>query len=120
MELHRTMVELEIQIQNLKGVLSELNQMAQYKMNHGNGYLSALEVAILTDVLVQQGVSKTNPYLLDITFKRRYNPEYGDGRICKCGHQYSRHFDLYEGPLACSCKYCGCDNFREELIVGTV
>lgn len=45
---------------------------------------------------------------------RRYNPKYGDNRMCVCGHPYHRHFDLYESDEARSCKYCGCNNFIEQ------
>lgn len=39
---------------------------------------------------------------------RKYNPKYGDNRICQCGHSYERHFDPYEDDVACGCKYCDC------------
>lgn len=45
--------------------------------------------------------------------KLKYNPKYGDGRICKCGHSYYRHFDTYEDMAAVGCKYCGCSYFEE-------
>lgn len=45
--------------------------------------------------------------------EKKYNPNYGDNRICVCGHSYYRHFDSYEGMAATGCKYCGCDNFIE-------
>jgi hypothetical protein len=46
---------------------------------------------------------------------RQYNPEYGDDRVCKCGHPYYRHFDFYEEAdrQACGCKYCECWTFEE-------
>ena len=43
-----------------------------------------------------------------------YNPEYGDDRVCKCGHSYYRHFDSYEGMANVGCKYCGCYEFVEK------
>ena len=42
-----------------------------------------------------------------------YNPNYGDNRICVCGHTYGRHFDSFDDMEACGCKYCGCDEFKE-------
>lgn len=42
-----------------------------------------------------------------------YNPHYGDGRVCKCGHRYYRHFDSYENNAAGGCKYCSCSTFEE-------
>lgn len=43
----------------------------------------------------------------------KYNPKYGDARVCKCGHAYYRHFDTYEDMLPVGCKYCECGNFKE-------
>lgn len=45
---------------------------------------------------------------------RKYNPNYGDNRMCVCGHSYQRHFDWWEDMMPCGCKYCGCDNFVED------
>lgn len=57
------------------------------------------------------------PYVeqMHIIKYRRYNPNFGDGRICVCGHAYYRHFDNGEemDPV-CGCKYCGCTEFIEE------
>jgi hypothetical protein len=50
----------------------------------------------------------------DLDIKWAYNPEYGDERICECGHPYYRHFDSYDDMYACGCKYCGCDEFIEK------
>ena len=46
---------------------------------------------------------------------RKYNPNYGDERVCKCGHTYGRHFDSYENMEACGCKYCSCYTFEEAV-----
>jgi len=56
------------------------------------------------------------PYIIKIVtyVERQYNPKYGDERICVCGHEYNRHFDSYEKMNAIGCKYCGCQNFKEE------
>jgi len=45
--------------------------------------------------------------------RRLYNPNYGDDRMCKCGHPYYRHFDGYEDNAAVGCKYCECYTFEE-------
>lgn len=44
----------------------------------------------------------------------QYNPNYGDDRVCKCGHTYYRHFDSYEDMYPIGCKYCGCYEFIED------
>jgi len=45
----------------------------------------------------------------------KYDPKYGDSRVCKCGHPYYRHFDSYEDNAPVGCKYChgDCLTFRE-------
>jgi hypothetical protein len=48
------------------------------------------------------------------TVVREYNPNYGDNRICLCGHPYYRHFDSYEDMADVGCKYCDCDDFVED------
>lgn len=56
------------------------------------------------------------PYIeKEITYiERSYNPNYGDDRICQCGHPYYRHFDTYEQMYPCGCKYCECRTFVEK------
>lgn len=66
-------------------------------------------------------MSKNNePYIEELKIKkiRRYNPEYGDKRICICGHPYHRHFDSYENMRPVGCKYCGCHEFVEANLNG--
>lgn len=55
------------------------------------------------------------PYftVVRIEYDKKYNPNYGDDRVCKCGHSYYRHFDTYEGMEAVGCKYCECFEFEE-------
>ena len=62
---------------------------------------------------------KTSPYLLFKYSQIRevYNPDYGDDRICECGHSYGRHFDPYDGNAAVGCKYCMCYRFKEKVDV---
>jgi len=57
------------------------------------------------------------PYLIEtkILTTRIYNEEYGDHRKCICGHLYERHFDSYEDMDPCGCKYCACDDFKEDI-----
>lgn len=49
---------------------------------------------------------------------RKYNPNYGDNRMCVCGHPYHRHFDSYKNMDPCGCKYCGCNEFVEQMSIG--
>lgn len=48
-----------------------------------------------------------------ILFKAKYDPAFGDERLCKCGDPYRRHFDPYEtnNPHV-GCKYCECPEFE--------
>ncbi len=60
--------------------------------------------------------AKEKPYLTTVTLEldRKYNKDYGNDRICKCGHPYYRHFDTYEQMEAVGCKYCQCYGFEEK------
>lgn len=57
----------------------------------------------------------TQPYLIEEVTTRRdiYNPDYGDDRVCRCGHRYYRHFDGYDDNAPVGCKYCDCFKFKE-------
>ena len=67
------------------------------------------------DATLQNNI--TEPYLKYAyqVVENRYNPDYGDNRICKCGHTYYRHFDSYDHMAPIGCKYCGCEEFQEEI-----
>lgn len=58
------------------------------------------------------------PYIIivktQVTEEINYNPNYGDERICECGHPYYRHFDTYEDMKPIGCKYCNCFKFKEK------
>jgi hypothetical protein len=43
-----------------------------------------------------------------------YDPNFGDGIECKCGHPYYRHFDTYDNMRDVGCKYCYCEVFEEK------
>ena len=60
----------------------------------------------------------TSTYLNRVEVIRVYNPQYGDDRVCKCGHTYYRHFDPYEDMEAVGCKYCMCGTFTERITNG--
>ncbi len=50
-----------------------------------------------------------------VVIDKKYNPNYGDDKICECGHPYYRHFDSYEDMYNCGCKYCPCYEFKLKL-----
>ncbi len=56
------------------------------------------------------------PYLQKarVLVDRKYNPNYGDHRLCLCGHSYHRHFDSYDAMRDVGCKYCACTDFKED------
>jgi hypothetical protein len=62
-------------------------------------------------------MNEEKPYLerveTIVVVHREYNPNYGDDRVCQCGHVYYRHFDPYEEMSAVGCKYCGGCEFVE-------
>jgi hypothetical protein len=44
-----------------------------------------------------------------------YDSEFGDDRLCLCGHPYYRHFDTYDNMSPVGCKYCyggDCPGFK--------
>lgn len=59
---------------------------------------------------------ENEPYLetSSITKEISYNTNFGDDRVCECGHPYYRHFDSYEQMAPVGCKYCECFDFKEE------
>ena len=68
-------------------------------------------------VRVEGDVSGTDEpaYLKEVVTRTvlKYNPRYGDDRVCQCGHAYYRHFDSYENMEPIGCKYCDCVEFVE-------
>lgn len=58
-----------------------------------------------------------SPYIKErvVTIVLKYNPDYGDDRVCECGHKYHRHFDSYSNMDAVGCKYCECNLFKEDV-----
>lgn len=46
------------------------------------------------------------------TVVRAYDKNFGDDRVCQCGHTYIRHFD-WGDEYRFGCKYCDCQKFVE-------
>lgn len=42
-----------------------------------------------------------------------YDPNFGDLKVCHCGHHYHRHFDSWEENRPVGCKYCECWHYHE-------
>lgn len=42
-----------------------------------------------------------------------YDVQFGDDKVCSCGHSYYRHFDSHDNMNPCGCKYCSCEDFQE-------
>ena len=45
----------------------------------------------------------------------KYDKEFGDDKICQCGHPYYRHFDTYDNMSPIGCKYCECGHWHSGL-----
>jgi hypothetical protein len=60
-------------------------------------------------------MSDEPPYLFEakVVHTRKYNPKYGDDRLCICGHPYHRHFDWSENYQPTGCKHCECYVFMQ-------
>jgi hypothetical protein len=61
------------------------------------------------------GAVNETPYVYEHVSIKKYNPNYGDDRVCKCGHSYYRHFDSYDQMEPIGCKYCSCRTFVEKV-----
>ena len=63
-------------------------------------------------------MNNEKPYLTEIITQeiKKYNPNYGDDRLCECGHTYYRHFDSWEEMDNVGCKYCRCYEFIEVIL----
>ncbi len=87
----------------------------QIEYNGGKFFTNLDDVA---NYLNSECDGEEKPYLLETvrrTFvNKKYNPNYGDNRKCKCGHSYYRHFDSWADMRNVGCKYCGCDEFVEQ------
>ena len=70
-----------------------------------------------TAIAASAGTACSTPYILKevTTTVRLKNPDFGDDRLCKCGHTYERHFDPFEcdDDQDVGCKYCECSDFVE-------
>jgi len=55
-------------------------------------------------------IDNSGPYICSyvITIDSKYNPNYGDDKVCKCGYSYYRHFTHKQW----NGKYCGCNRFE--------
>jgi hypothetical protein len=108
-------------------VLEKSNHLDDYSlMLHGTDFHAWYPAECLE--LIQEGnfqllqqkekelkAANEKPYIshVVVSTEQRYNPEYGDERICTCGHVYRRHFDTYDNMAAIGCKYCQCRTFVE-------
>ena len=63
-------------------------------------------------------MNNEKPYITEIITQKikKYNPNYGDDRLCECGHTYYRHFDSWAEMENVGCKYCQCYDFQEVII----
>lgn len=41
-----------------------------------------------------------------------YDSNFGDNKLCECGHEYYRHFDTYDNMAPVGCKYCSPYTYR--------
>ena len=73
-------------------------------------YWGPMEMPVFTKVFNREAVIFEGA----ATLSYNYNPDYGDDKVCQCGHRYYRHFDTYEDMKPVGCKYCSCDLFQPQ------
>lgn len=102
----------------------QAHRAAQKALRAGAGAVQILEasadgVRLDVHLTAPQDTGEEPPYLtvVETTVRRKYNPRYGDDRLCRCGHTYYRHFDWGdpdEANAPVGCKYCpDCDTFTQ-------
>lgn len=90
-------------------IMEEIKSDAQKLSFTGETYVPAItleELDTLLDKYIKGEDTASMPYI-----RGRYNRNYGDNKICACGHVYERHFDSYYNMSPCGCKYCSCSRF---------
>lgn len=86
-----------------------------YKEGYDTGFTEGVKAKFDKSEEKEEEIKEEKPYMIEtITIqKKKYNPNYGDDRMCICGHTYYRHFDPWEDMETVGCKYCGCQEFIE-------
>ena len=76
-------------------------------------YMTNKEVATVIRETTSRVSETINRAISILEGNKPYDPNFGDDRICKCGHPYYRHFDGYDNNAPVGCKYCGCGEWRK-------
>lgn len=109
-----------ISVQSLRQAVVAFREFLDNPDNGAAKFLARNAVGVLhgydPDIVEEAMKEADSPYNLKFAVRelRMYRPDYGDNRICWCGHPYYRHFDTYDDMSHVGCKYCGCSNFKEE------
>ena len=100
-------------------IYNELNPYGKRDLESLKSFFKAsgFEMFKEPNVMIRKPQSKEEPYIFveEVHVLKRYNPNYGDDRICECGHPYYRHFDTHQDMACCGCKCCGCFEFKEKI-----
>lgn len=118
-ERMRSSEKMDLKLSNVKELMEYgesvnkiINRVTTEIAEHGNYNCALIESLTMQLKILEERLpaSYTNaePYI-----NGEYNPEYGDNRLCKCGHTYDRHFDSYDDMYPVGCKYCACSKFEE-------
>ena len=128
-ELQKQVVELRRQITHKDDVLMQKNIAldALHYVWCSGGCETGMHRntdAVITEELVVEAERNTarmrrhlnNRYCRENPHVMMYDKEYGDERLCECGHPYYRHFDAYDNNMMMvGCKYCACGLFQEDM-----
>jgi len=101
--------------------LADMLSQCSCQINDASGFAERAwdickDYEIFEDTIGIMSNEQQKPYIvkLEENVIRLYNPEYGDDKLCTCGHVYYRHFDTYDEMFSIGCKYCDCRLFTEK------
>jgi len=89
-------------------------------LTHLDDLIEFIEAEDLRRIQIRGGDNDTShePYITKSISRRvrLYNPHFGDEKLCKCGHEYGKHFDWMEDEdeRGVDCKHCDCCDFVSE------
>jgi len=77
-------------------------------------YIIVLKIFRLLQELEDLKIQKPYIETYRLTLQKEYDPNFGDQKVCQCGHNYDMHFPAFSKKIT-SCKFCNCRIFQHPL-----